>query len=39
VSSTDYLRLVLGIMPAAFLCDLAVVGLVALWWYVKRRRA
>jgi hypothetical protein len=40
VSASDYLWIVFGIMPAAFLTDLAVVGLVALWfWYRKRRRA
>jgi hypothetical protein len=40
VSATDYLWIVFGVMPAAFAVDLAVVGLVAVWfWYRKRRRA
>jgi uncharacterized membrane protein len=40
MSATDYLWLVFGIMPAAFAVDLAVIGLVALWFmYRKRRRA
>ena len=38
MSAADYLWIVFGIMPAAFLFDLAVVGLVALWFYYRKRR-
>ena len=38
--NTDLLWYVFWVMPAAFLTDLAVMGLVALWFiYRKRRRA
>lgn len=40
MSAADYLWIVFSVMPAAFAVDLAVVGLVAVWfWYRKRRRA
>jgi hypothetical protein len=38
--NTDLLWYVFWVMPAAVLTDLAVVGMVAVWfWYRKRRRA
>lgn len=36
MSASGYLHLVYGVLPAAFLCDLAVVGAVALWWRLKK---
>ena len=38
MSATDWLWLVFGVMPAAFLADLAVMGLVALWFIHRKRR-
>jgi uncharacterized membrane protein len=39
VSATDYLWIVFSVMPAAFAVDLAVVGLVAVWFIYRKRKA
>ena len=37
--NTDLLWYVFWVMPAAFLTDLAVMGLVALWYIHRKRKA
>ena len=36
-SGKDLLWIVFFVLPSAFVFDLGVMGLVALWWYAKRK--
>lgn len=38
MNGLDLLWLVFGVLPAAFVTDLGVIGAVALWFYVQKRR-